>query len=290
MTYADEDIYTDDFLCNVKSQLREEISKSPDQYDASMFDRWIRDEVLFLRYVRRQKGNFDATVAFLLSILHWRQANGISSLSDSSFPREFYEIGGMHTYGWDKAGNCVCYIRARFFTMQREIVEVMKKFVIYQMYKADELGASNGAGWVLVFDCTGAVYSNIDREMAQFLQVTLRDYFPSGQAYMLAHNLPWLLNAVSKLLFTMLPHNVRERLKHSNDKTITQYIDRQFLPPYLGGTCDQRYPDPLPANVLPLFAVAALNNIHLTDEQRMHLDKYYEKISIEIQKERVKSK
>ena len=290
MTYPDEETYTDDFLCNVKSHLRDEMIKSPDQYDTSMYDRWVRDESLFLRYVRRQKGNFDATVAFLLSILQWRQSNGISLLTDASFPREFYEIGGMHTYGWDKQGNCVCYIRARFFTMQREIVDIMKKFVIHQMYKADELGASNGAGWVLVFDCTGAVYSNIDREMAQFLQVTLRDYFPSGQAYMLAHNLPWLLSAVSKLLSTMLPYNVRERLKHSNDKTITQYIDRNFLPPYLGGSCDQCYPDPLPPNVYPLFAVAAMNDIHLTEEQRMHLDKYYEKIYHEIQAEKGKIK
>ena len=70
--------------------------------------------------------------------------------------------------------------------------------------------------------------------MASFVVQTIRQYFPSGQSYTIIHNCPWFLNAMSNIIFTMLPNNVRKTVRFSNDRTINEYISNEQLPDYLG--------------------------------------------------------
>lgn len=275
--------YTEDFLNSVKSRLSEEVTKSPDEFDSALYDEWLKDGPLFLRYVKRKRGDLNATVAFLVEILRWRKKNGISSLTELSFPKEFYDFGGIHVYGFDREGNAICHVRIRYFYKQPEILELLKKFVVFQMLKADQLGASRGKGWILLFDCTGAGVSNADHEMVNFVNSTLRNYFPSGQMYVLSHNLPWLLNAIKTVVFTMLPSNVKKRIKFSNDKTIDEYIDKCWLPPYMGGTCNQVYPAPAPRGVLTTAEMAKDKILPLNSEEELRVQKYYERVYNEIE-------
>ena len=110
--------------------------------------------------------------------------------------------GGIHLYEDDKEGNVILFVRLRFLHKIPEIVELLKKFLVFQMFAADTTAAQrqNGTGWALVFDCTGAGVANADLEMASFLNNTLKSYFPSGQRYVLAHNLPWLLNFLKNVV------------------------------------------------------------------------------------------
>lgn len=64
---------------------------------------------------------------------------------------------GIHLYENDKHGNVVLYIRLKYFQKLTEILELLKKFAIYNMFLADAEAASrdDGSGWVLLFDCTG---------------------------------------------------------------------------------------------------------------------------------------
>lgn len=274
--------YTNEFLTSIKDRISEEISKLPEEFDSILYNEWMNDETLFLRYVKRKRGDLAATIPFLLEILRWREKNSISKLTELSFPKEFYDFGGIHVYGSDREGNSICHVRIRFFYKQPEILELLKKFVVFQMLKADQLAASRGKGWILLFDCTASSVANADIEMVNFVNSTLRNYFPSGQMYVLSHNLPWLLNALKTVVFTMLPSNVKKRIKFSNEKSIDEYIDKSLLPPYMGGTCNQIYPSPIPKGVITTAQMAKEKILPLTTEEELRVEKYYEKVYSEI--------
>ena len=247
---TDVEEYSADFLHSVRQRLTEEIEKSEDKtmYDEKEYQKYLSDDDYFKHYIRRKKGDLEASVTFLIEILKWRKRLSISDLTERSFPKEFYDFGGIHVYGSDIDGNVICHIRLRLFSKIPEILDILKKFVIFQMMKADEEGfrksmqTGQDIGWILLFDCTGAGVSNADLEMSNFVNSTLKNYFPYGQKYVLNHNLPWLLNAIKSVIFTMLPANVKKRIRFSTDKTIQELIPRDQLPEYMGGTSSVPYP------------------------------------------------
>lgn len=274
--------YTEQFIQEIRDEITSQVSTSPDEYDLKLYDRWLSDKELFLRYVKRKRGDTSATITFLLEVLRWRLKHGISHLNELSFPKEFYDFGGIHVHGFDRDGNALCHVRLRFYYKQPEILDLLKKFVVYQMFKADDLGASHGKGWILLFDCTGAGVANADLEMVNFVNGTLRNYFPYGQVFVLIHNLPWLLTAVKTLVFTMLPANVKRCIKFSNDKSISELIDLSSLPAYMGGTSNIQYPSPVPRGVLTTAEMVKKRDLPLSSEQELRVEKYYEKLYKEI--------
>lgn len=270
--------YTDEFIKDMKDKLIAEVTSSPDEYDSKLYNRWLNDDALFLRYMKRKRGDASATITFLQEVLRWHLKYGISDLTEQSFPKEFYDFGGIHVYGEDRDGNAICHVRIRFFHKQPEILEILKKFAIFQMLKADELGASRGKGWILLFDCTGSGVANADLEMVNFVNGTLRNYFPHGQMYVLSHNIPWLLTALKTVVYTMLPSNVKKRIKFSSDKNINEFIESSSLPAYMGGTSTQQYPAPAPRGVLTTAEMVKKKDMPLTSEEELRVQKYYEKV------------
>lgn len=278
--------YTADFIQSVRQRLQEEVEKLEDRttiLDEKEYQRFLTDDAYFTHYIRRKKGDLEATTPFLLEILKWRKRLAISDLTEKSFPKEFYDFGGIHVYGQDREGNVICHIRLRLFCKIPEILEPLKKFIIFQMLRADEMGWRNSlssgqdVGWILLFDCTGAGVGNTDLEMSSFLNSTLKNYFPCGQKYVLNHNLPWLLNAIKSVIFTMLPANVKRRIRFSSDKTITDLIAVDQLPEYMGGTNPDPYPV-TPRGVLTTSEMAKEALIPLTPEEESRVLKYYEKV------------
>jgi len=283
---------TPEFLHSICDSLKKEIEGIPDHetlLDLEEYNRWLSDEWTFSRYVKRKRGDVQATLYFLIEVLKWRRRIGISQLSEKSFPKEFFDFGGIHVYGKDREGDSICHVRLRLFYRQPEILELLKKFVVWQMFRADEEGAKRGResgqdiGWILLFDCTGAGVANSDMDMTNFLNSTLKNYFPYGQKYVLTHNLPWLLNAIKNVVFTWLPSNVKRRIKFSNDKSIGEFIDVEHLPPYMGGKNQNPYPT-IPNGVLTTSQMVKEGILPLTDEEEARVQKYYERVYADVKK------
>lgn len=283
---ATEVEYRQELIDEIRKELKEDVSKlDPSTYDEVEYQRFLSDDNYFKRYIRRKRGDVAATIPFLIGVLKWRQSLGISNLTETSFPREFYDIGGIHIHGEDNDGNVLLHIRISLFQKLGEILELLKKFTIFLMLKADSEAAAKGKGWVLIFDCTGAGMANADIEMANFLNSTLKNYFPSGQMYVLGHNLPWLLNAVKNIIFAMLPSNVKRRIKFSNDKTITDFISRDSLPGYMGGTSNQMYPY-VPTGALFTSEMVKQGILSLNQEEESRVHKYYDKLYSDLKRTR----
>lgn len=285
---ATEVEYTAELVQEIREKLKEDVSKLEKScYDEQEYQRFMSDDDYFKRYIRRKRGNVSTTIPFLVGVLKWRQSFGISQLTEETFPREFYDIGGMHVHGHDKDGHVLLHIRISLFQKLSEILELLKKFTIFLMFKADSEAAAKGPGygWVLIFDCTGAGLANADIEMSNFLNSTLRNYFPSGQMYVLGHNLPWLLNAVKNIIFAMLPANVKRRIKFSNDKTITEFIPKDQLPSYMSGTSTNVYPY-IPKGALTTSEMVKEGILSLNPEEESRVHKYYDKLYSDLKRPR----
>jgi len=275
------------FLDTVRAKLIEEYTSLPEEskslLDEVEYQSWLDDAYYFERYVKRKKGDLSATIPFLLDVLKWKKKLGLSHLTEKSFPKEFFDFGGIHVYGKDKHGNVICHIRLRLFSKIPEILDILKKFVLFQMLKADAEAARiaresrSDVGWVLLFDCTGAGVANADMEMSNFVNTTLKNYFPYGQKYVLNHNLPWLLNAIKNVIFAMLPANVKKRIKFSNEKTLRDFIPEEQLPLYMGGSNNYPYPY-VPRAVLTTSEMVKQGILTLTSEEELRVQKYYEKV------------
>ena len=280
--------YTPELVQEIREGLKEEVSKlDPSCYDEQEYQRFLSDDSYFVRYIKRKRGDVPATIPFLIGVLKWRQSFGISQLTETSFPREFYDIGGIHVHGEDKDGHVLLHIRISLFQKLAEILDLLKKFTIFLMLKADSEATAKGPGhgWVLIFDCTGAGIANADIEMANFLNSSLKNYFPSGQMYVLGHNLPWLLNAVKNIIFAMLPANVKRRIKFSTDKTITDFISKDQLPGYMSGTSTQVYPY-IPKGAMSTSEMVKEGILNLSPEEESRVHKYYEKLYSDLKRSR----
>lgn len=72
--------------------------------------------------------------------------------------------------------------------------------------------------------------------------------------YVLVYDLPWLLSAVQKMIFAMIPEESKKQIKFSDKKNIHRIIPKSNLPDYMGGRCKVDYkkvpPDCLPFRLL----------------------------------------
>lgn len=97
------------------------------------------------------------------------------------------------------------------------------------------------AGISIVLDCTGAGLANADMDNLMFLVSSLVNYFPKGLSYILVHELPWILKPFWIIARAWVSDEHKDLIKFSNSRTIYEYIDRENLPDFMGGTCKRDY-------------------------------------------------
>lgn len=108
-----------------------------------------------------------------------------------------------------------------------------------------------------MFDCSGGGIANADMNTVLFLATTLNNYFPKGFSYLLVHELPWILKPFWYIAKNWVPEEHRQLIKFSDSKTIYEYVDRENLPDFMGGTCKRDYRAP-PDNCTTLEQAAKL--------------------------------
>ncbi|XP_015781376.1 motile sperm domain-containing protein 2-like [Tetranychus urticae] len=233
-------IYSTEAMKTVRDGLRSFTDSN--EIDKGLLTRLMSDDNLLCRYMKRRRGDPSESIKFIVNTLQWRHDLGLDNLDEQTFPKELYESGGLFISGQDIQGNSVLHIRVSHFYKIPELVDLVKKFVVHHMYKADELGSlrfPSTGGWILVFDCSNASLAQGDPEMLSFINYSLKNYFPSGQKYIVIINLNWVLRAIKSLAFTWYPAAVKNRIKFCSSKEITDYIPKSELPDYLGGPVKQ---------------------------------------------------
>jgi len=226
-------------------QLRKKFLESYEKFkDDDVYDdddlKLIQDDWYLKRFLLATYRNLDDAFKMLDETMRWRNDMYISQVRDFHFPSELYKIGGLFIYEPDKQGTMVLYMRIRMHRKTVELEEPEKGFVVHTFNKAEKL--SKGQGFAIVFDLTGAGYSNLDLPFLSFLIQFGRNHFPGSLSYILVYNLPWILSSFQKVAFKMLPEGATNLIKFASGKEIFDYIDPENVPDYIeGGRCRRNF-------------------------------------------------
>lgn len=217
------------------------------------------------RFLMSSRVTGEDPLVLIQKCLSWRKTVGLSELRDDSFPKEFYEKGGLFRYKEDANGTPLLYMRIKMIRKQTDLDKLLKIFLSYQVSKIDD-SCNSLMSWAVVFDCSDIGFSNVHIDMMRFLITILKDYFPAGIRYVLVYDLPWILNAVQKMIFTMIPEEAKKQIFFKTKKNIHTMIPKSNLPDYMGGQFVINHRKP-PDTCLPLRELFA------NDFTRDELDK-----------------
>ena len=212
---------------------------TPGLYNEDDVQRIRTNDWYVKRFLLARRRNVDEAFKMIRDTMRWRQEFGLPTMKDQDFPLEFYKVGGLFPYERDKDGNVVVYLRIRMHRKIPEMADPIKKFLMHIINKTDK--EVDGNGMAIVFDCSGAGYSNMDMDFLTFLITSGNQYFPAGLKYILVYELSWLLNAFRRLAMSLIPQSFLPLIRFANKNDITNYIPIENLPDFMGGQCKRDY-------------------------------------------------
>lgn len=227
-------------IAKVRAILKTEVDKNPDQFDESDIERFMNSDWTVTRFLMRKKDNIEDAAQMLISCAKWRHRLGMPRWKDEDFPREFYNLGGVFPYASDLLGNTVIYIRAKLYDKKLSCIqELFQHYVIHIANRVDN--ERDGRGWSMIFDCSGTGLANMDVNMLLFMLNEVIPHLPKGLNYVLIYELPWLLSKIVNTTIACLPSEYKKLAKTASKKDIHNWVAKECLPDFMGGTCDINY-------------------------------------------------
>lgn len=223
----------------VRDLVLEEYKKSPDEFYPEDIKLVESMDFLLQRYVIMERKNVDASAKLTCQMLKWRKEKKLYEMTDNIFPQELLLCGAAFLYEKDKYGNRTLYMRASMCKNCAELKQSMKDFLAYLVFKIDDF--KDGSSFAVIMDLTNTTWSNYDLEILMHFVSLLKDHFPVNLDYTLAVNFPWLLSAAWSVIKRAIPSEKRDIVQFISSDKILDFVDKENLPDFLGGTCKRPY-------------------------------------------------
>jgi len=237
---------TEEVSAELVAQLRDkflaESNNNSTEYNTEDIEAIKTNDWKVKRYLLAKKGNMDEALKMLITSMKWRKTIGVTEFTEKSFPKEYYQVGGVFTYGKDKTGSTLIILRVKFNKKISEWADLLKKFVVFLVEKQDiKFDGSEGKGVTIIFDCNGAGITNVDIDFLQFVVGIMRDYYPKLLTAVIVHEMPFILTYVFKLVQSWLPEDQRKLIHLVSKKDINNYVTPEELPDFMGGSNKMSY-------------------------------------------------
>ncbi|XP_054161632.1 motile sperm domain-containing protein 2-like [Oppia nitens] len=256
-----------------------EFAITHDEFDSRDIDNIRNSDVIIRRYLEYKNGSIEESLKMLTTAMKWRKSFGVNDLKECSFPREYYQTGGLFTYGTDLNGARLIIFRVMCNKKITVWTEQLKKFIVYLIENESIKIANNECpGVCIVFDCNGAGISNVDTDLLSFIVHSFQDYYPMVLQSVIIHELPFLLNYVFKLVLSWLPKDHREVFHSVKKDDINQYIASDQLPDFMDGTNEMPY-KLYPKSALTAHELAPQIGINDKDVEKLiqHVQQFIDK-------------
>lgn len=226
----------------LRNRFLAEYSTNHDQYDEEDVNDVRNKDHTVRRYLISRKSDVDEALKMLVNAMKWRKTIGVKKLSEKDFPREYFQIGSVFTYGQDLNGAQMIILRVKVNKKISEWTDSLKKLIVFLIEKEDlRYETKDNTGVCIVFDCNGAGITNVDIDLLSFIVSTLRDNYPTLLKSVLVNELPWVLQYVFRLVQTWLPKEHQKLLHLVNKKEIKDYVAEQELPDFMDGSNELSY-------------------------------------------------
>lgn len=180
----------------------------------------------------------EATANAMVEAYQWYKKMQLRDTETDDMIAEMYFIGGVFRYENDRDGRPTIYFRVGKHHPVKETAKILIKHVYRLVLQADDDAGDKGT--VIIGDLDGLTVSNIDIEMS-LAMAKARDYFLHNVAAIIVIDLPWIARAAQNIIKYALPPEIRLAFINIRKEELTNYIDRQNLPDFLGGTCSRPY-------------------------------------------------
>lgn len=265
----------------VRSKFLEEAELNSDLYIQQDIQMIKQHDYFIRRFLYPNDMNPEGAYEQFRTWMAWRKEVGFENASPQRFPMEFYQIGALFPYGTDKDGTLLLYMRFKVYKRLAVLVEAIQQFIIYNINCLD-FASKKERGWAVIFDTQGAGVAQIDFDMLIFLVRTVRQYYPWGMKYVCVYELPWILQGGWKITYKLLPQDATRLFRFYNQNNITELIDPENLPDFMGGTCVKDYCE-VPEGARCAEEVAA-EEYGMTPDEVASVKKHFEKHFAEIEK------
>ncbi|RWS11525.1 motile sperm domain-containing protein 2-like protein [Dinothrombium tinctorium] len=240
MSLKDFGVLDEKLVFSTRSKFLQNYQKEADSCYAEDIQKVLQDDWFIKRFLILTFKNEDKAVNMLINALKWRKMFGLRTFCDNYFPAELFKIGALFLYEEDINGLPTLYIRISMLKKVPEITEILRQFLIYHIFKIDE--KADGTGWTIIADFTNCGYSAYEHlDELRFVIFVLHHYFPAGVDCVIVHHLPWVLKALWNVVRYWIPAKKRKAVKFTSGDQIYQYVKRENLPDFMGGTCDRDY-------------------------------------------------
>lgn len=246
--------------------LRERFAKNPDSFYADDYRRMLEDDWTVSRFLLRRRCDPKRTAKLMEECGRFRKQYKMSEVKLWEFPTEFHKAGGLFKYAPDRVGNRTVYMRVKMYRRVPEISDVFKAFILCVLEEADV--ESEGRGVAVVFDLSGCGLQNVDLSFLSWLLSSFRNYCPKGVSYILVYNLPWILSTTCRIAMTWMSATNRRALRFVHGDEIENFIAKENLPDYCGGTCKLNYRT-VPEGSRP--AIEVCSRLDITPEQALKI-------------------
>lgn len=187
------------------------------------------------RFLAANQENVEQAKQQAFETIVWRNRMQLHELQPSCFPQEFYQMGGLYECGPDHFGLPVLCIRAKCIRKAHLLDRMLSQFLAYRLHLLEKR-LNRLEGWTFLFDCTSIGFANVNLELIKFLMELLRLRYPLSLRYALVLEVPFLLNAVQKVVMAMLPEENTRLVRFVNRRQLQSYVPVARLPFYLDGT------------------------------------------------------
>ena len=259
------EVISPEAVSNVRALFEKELTANPDAYHPVDIERVRTEEWQVKRFLLDQPDrDEDKALQSLCKSLQWKKSFGVHERTDQYFPKEFWELNGVEIYGKDSEGRLVQWEAIRNQRTFKETALMARQFVAHCMERIDRLGGETG--FILVTNSNGGGISNVDMELSKF-KIEIVDYYPIGLKAMYVVDLPWLLNAIMKIIVSLMSDKLSQLVHNVNGSELSRVIDAQFIPVELKGGRDKHA---FPNDLVPMDQLGDKLNL---DEK--FIDSYY---------------
>ncbi|XP_053210657.1 motile sperm domain-containing protein 2-like [Panonychus citri] len=225
---------------DVRSQVKGHFTENPDLYDADDLEKVFTNDFYVCRFLRWCKGDIKKSVNMILKCFQWRKSSGLIYRKPTDFPSEFYKSGGLFNYQPDLLGKPTLYMRAKFMHKVAELDAPFKDFMAYKINEIDE-SCGKMASWTIIIDCAEIGWANVCIDMLRYLISIMSNYFPLGLKQVIVLDIPWILDAIRKMISSMLPEEALKVVTFTSRKKLPDFVDPKNSPDFVCGTCTVPY-------------------------------------------------
>ena len=218
-------------IIEMRSGFKSEFSSNPDLYYDRDFLMVLENDWEVHRYLLAADGDPKAGLKRLIDSMKWRKALAVWDMTETDFPKEFFE---MLRLGKARDGSTLIISRAQYYIPINEWRELFKKFFVFVMETLDKM--NTGKGLTVLVDCQDSGLSNVDFDFIMFLKPIQSKYYPGLLKLQLNCDIPWILTSISQVILSLMPAKTRKLMTFVKRSQLTDYINEDNIPSYLGGT------------------------------------------------------